>query len=155
MIARAVLIVGLLTALVAPGCGKKKESTSPSEPAPAKAKGVSLDDGSAPPPPPPETAPRPAAAAATPDEAPIPEGDPEAMRQQALLKMKPAQGDGEMPTQKSLIWAIDRWEERYPSLPKDVNDLVAKGLLKPLPPPPAGKKYQLDAHNRELTVVNK
>jgi len=36
-----------------------------------------------------------------------------------------------------------------------LNDLVAKGLLKPPPPPPAGKKYVLDAHNRELTIVDK
>jgi len=55
----------------------------------------------------------------------------------------------------SILWAVDRYEERYFNLPKDLNDLVVKGLLKPPPPPPAGKKYVLDAHNRELTIVDK
>jgi sugar phosphate isomerase/epimerase len=138
MNAHVALLICLLAALVTPGCGKKKESSAPeAAPAPAKAQGVSLDDGSAPPPPPPVTAPAPTPDAPPPEDGAAPTGDPEAMRQQALLRMKPAQGDGEMPTQKALIWAIDRWEERMPSLPKDVNELVAKGYLKPLPPPPA------------------
>ena len=60
-----------------------------------------------------------------------------------------------MPTQKALIWAVDRFDERYLRAPKDVYELVAKGLLKNPPPPPSGKKYQLDTHNYLLELVDK
>lgn len=37
---------------------------------------------------------------------------------------------------------------------KDVDDLVAKGFLKPLPPLPPGKRYELDQRSALLTIVN-
>lgn len=37
---------------------------------------------------------------------------------------------------------------------KDVEDLVAKGFLKPLPPLPPGKRYHLDQRSAVLSIVD-
>ncbi|MEN9576099.1 MAG: hypothetical protein RL514_3954 [Verrucomicrobiota bacterium] len=38
---------------------------------------------------------------------------------------------------------------------KDVEDLVAKGFLKPLPPLPPGKRYELNQRSAVLSIVDR
>jgi len=138
-----------------PGCKRKKGAPpAPSEQGQATSVEPSAASASPVPAPPP-----PPVTAAAPENdsqgsSPSP-GNVQAAVQQELLRLKPPQGDGQVPSEKAIIWAVDRFDEKYFRYPKDIDELVKVGLLKPLPAPPPGKKYLLDSHNRTLSLVDK
>ena len=146
----------VLVATVATGCSRNKKPAEPTTPPPtsqaAPLDGLVASD-TAPPPPP-----APAAAQNAEANAPAPPGtsaeSAATSREQEILRAKPAQKPGQMPSEKALMWACDRFLERYGRDAKNLEELVAKGLIT-VPPLPAGKKYLLDAHNITLTIVDK
>jgi hypothetical protein len=146
------LICCLIVTAVAPGCGRRKETSPPATQSQVVPPQMPIAKETPPPAPP---VPISTGVGEAQEPSSVSTDSPEASRQQELLRLKPAQGDGQIPTEKAIIWAVDRYEEKYSAYPKDIYELVAKGLLKAPPAPPAGKKYFLDAHNRTLSLVDK
>jgi hypothetical protein len=148
MTLRLLAIVSFVILSAASGCQRKPPTTQAPQ-----GQGVSIATMStpeAPPPPPPAqpvdgAAPTPAGAA---------EDSPAMAREREILRLKPPQRPGELPSEKLVIWACDRFLERYGRDAKDINELVSKGLIT-VPPAPAGKKYLLNAHDCTLTLVDK
>ncbi len=70
----------------------------------------------------------------------------------ASVGVKPA----DLPSQKVLYDAIAKYmSQNQGRAAKDVDELVQKGFLKPLPPLPAGKRYELDQRSTVLSIVDK
>ena len=64
-------------------------------------------------------------------------------------------GNDGMPSQQTFYHAIQKYmNEHQGRAAKDVNELVEKGYLPALPPPPPGKRYELDQRFNILKVVN-
>lgn len=59
------------------------------------------------------------------------------------------------PQHGELFNAFYRFVNDKGRVPRDVEELVNTRYLAPLPPPPAGKKYQLNNQSMELSVVDK
>ena len=61
-----------------------------------------------------------------------------------------------LPSHQVLYDAIQKYMfEHQGRAAKDVHELVAKGYLPSLPPPPPGKKYDLNQRSAVLQVVDK
>lgn len=70
----------------------------------------------------------------------------------ASVGVKPS----DLPSQKVLYDAISKYmSQNKGRAAKDVDELVQKGFLKPLPPLPAGKRYELDQRSTVLSIVDK
>ena len=64
--------------------------------------------------------------------------------------------EGALPGQQVVYLAIQKYtSEHQGRAAKDVGELVSKGYLPELPPPPSGKKYVLDQRFAILKVVDK
>ena len=61
----------------------------------------------------------------------------------------------DLPNHQALYDAITKFMSTHQGrAAKDVNELVTAGLLKPLPPLPAGKRYDLDQRGAILRIVD-
>ncbi|MSU28470.1 MAG: hypothetical protein EXS27_11220 [Pedosphaera sp.] len=61
-----------------------------------------------------------------------------------------------MPDHKTLYAAINKYMgANQGRAAKNLDELVEKGFLKPLPPLPSGKRYDLDQRSVTLTIVDK
>lgn len=61
-----------------------------------------------------------------------------------------------LPSQQALYDAITKFMMANEGrAAKNVDELVQRGLLKPLPTLPAGKRYELDQRGALLTIVDK
>lgn len=70
----------------------------------------------------------------------------------ASLGIQPA----DLPDQKVLYEAVTKYmSANQGRAAKDVDELVQKGFLKPLPPLPAGKRYYLDQRAAMLSILDK
>ncbi len=70
----------------------------------------------------------------------------------ASVGVKPS----DLPSQKVLYDAIAKYmSQNQGRAAKDLDELVQKGFLKPLPPLPAGKRYELDQRSTVLSIVDK
>jgi hypothetical protein len=56
-------------------------------------------------------------------------------------------------TVAGLDQAIKRFQVEQNRLPKDLNELVAKGAINQIPPPPRGMKYDYDAKTGIVKLV--
>lgn len=59
-----------------------------------------------------------------------------------------------IPTQEDIYQATRKFMERNRRPAETVEDLVKAGLLAPLPPAPAGKKYVLDQRSASLELAD-
>lgn len=60
-----------------------------------------------------------------------------------------------LPAQQTLYEAITKFmTANQGRAAKDVEELVQKGFLKPLPPLPAGKRYHLEQRSAILSIVD-
>ena len=124
----------LLLAIGLVGCRKKQEPPSIQTPAHAPAKLLleSAPDATA--------TPNPGAASPPVSAAPAAEG----------------QREGGLPSQQVLYDAIQKYiAEHQGRAAKDVDELVSRGYLPKLPPPPSGKKYLLNQRFATLDLVDK
>lgn len=69
----------------------------------------------------------------------------------------PAAGapEARIPTQEDIYQATRKYMERNKRAATTPEELVTAGLLAPLPPAPAGKKYVLDQRAANLRLVDK
>ncbi len=75
-----------------------------------------------------------------------------------ITEAAPALGiqPADLPDQKALYEAITKYmTANQGRAAKDVEELVQKGFLKPLPPLPSGKRYHLDQRAAVLSILDK
>jgi hypothetical protein len=62
----------------------------------------------------------------------------------------------DLPDQQVLYEAVTKYmSANQGRAAKDVEELVQKGFLKPLPPLPSGKRYHLDQRAAVLSILDK
>lgn len=59
-----------------------------------------------------------------------------------------------LPQHSELFNAFYKFVNDKSRVPRNVEELVAERYLSPLPPPPPGKRYQLNNQSLELRLVN-
>jgi hypothetical protein len=67
----------------------------------------------------------------------------------------PQRSENEMPGRDEIYNATRRYAMEQRKNVMTVEDLVSKGYLKPLPPPPPGKRYLLNQRGASISIVDR